>query len=849
MMDPLAVSLKSSAILLGALALAAAMRRSPASGRYTLWATALIGVLALPLLAGLLPELPVPLLPSAAVSSRALAPAGAIAPSLSRIPLTSTTEARRAGAATVRRAPGSPGIGVEAPDPASEAHTVEAIPTNHPVSHARPRAPTHADSSSRGQRIDAAVSSAKPGGHQFDAMGDSKSLLFLIWAVGVVALLSRLALGTWHVRRLVHRAEPAAKGLAASILSELSTRLGVARPVTLMISSGVDSPVTWGWLRPVILLPASATAWAPERLRVVLLHELIHVRRLHWPLQILAALASAIHWFNPLVWIAGCRMEVERELACDEGVLEQGTRASDYATHLVEIARSISSSRKAPASRLAVSLCFSRTPSPARSHPSFLERRLVMILEPRKQSTRSRWSTLALAGMAAAILPVAAIQLRAEPERPAEPAEAAEAAEPVAPPEAPRSAEVAPMVDLAPPVVPAVPAEPAHLLDLGELPEPAALPVEATPAVPALPAVPEAPRSSYLALSMSPAEPLSTSSRSESRVDDDGGVFEMSHSPDDSSLRTNVDGVDLHVHIEDPDTVEYSRDGREIVAMGRTAEVVIRTAFEGSYQRLEIARNGQGEIEYDWSVDGERRPFDEPAREWMGLTLQIAGNLSEASSLRGQHSSLRGQISSIMGHVSSLNGAISSVQGQRSALHGKISSIRGHVSALTGKISSIRGQESSFRGRISSLEGRISSLRSQKSRVSSTSTPERRAIVEELNADIDREISEIQEEIREVEEELRAFDGDRRVREVEQEIREFDAEARVAEVEAEIAALDVEGRVREIQREIREFDAEARVREVEAKIQKLQPMERADEIERRTEPLYPQLKAAIRSIR
>src|SRR5207248_6884747 len=95
---------------------------------------------------------------------------------------------------------------------------------------------------------------------------------------------------------------------------------------TLLRSGRFGIPVTWGVVYPVVLLPDDADDWADERRRYVLVHEMAHVKRVDAFTQLVAQLVLAAFWFDPFVWLAAHRMRVEREHACDDYVLREGTQ-------------------------------------------------------------------------------------------------------------------------------------------------------------------------------------------------------------------------------------------------------------------------------------------------------------------------------------------------------------------------------------------------------------------------------------------------------------------------------------------------------------------------------------------
>src|SRR5437660_2961024 len=160
-----------------------------------------------------------------------------------------------------------------------------------------------------------------------------------LWAVGALGWAARLVPGLLALRRIARGAERWSTRDADRALAEAVRLAGVSRPVILLRSRDVQVPATWGARRPVVALPHAAMDWTPERLRLVLLHELLHVRRRDALVESVLWLVEGLYWFHPAMWLAARRLRLERERACDEAVLATGARASDYCEHLVEIMR------------------------------------------------------------------------------------------------------------------------------------------------------------------------------------------------------------------------------------------------------------------------------------------------------------------------------------------------------------------------------------------------------------------------------------------------------------------------------------------------------------------------------
>jgi hypothetical protein len=120
------------------------------------------------------------------------------------------------------------------------------------------------------------------------------------------------------------------------------------------MSEEISTPVVVGVFRATILLPLQTVTWPTERCRVVLQHELAHVQRRDLLIHLLTQIACALYWVNPFIWIVAHRMRIERETACDDAVLGTQIKASDYAAHLLAVARVLPQRRFASAIGIAM---------------------------------------------------------------------------------------------------------------------------------------------------------------------------------------------------------------------------------------------------------------------------------------------------------------------------------------------------------------------------------------------------------------------------------------------------------------------------------------------------------------
>lgn len=240
----------------------------------------------------------------------------------------------------------------------------------------------------------------------------ASSWITLLYSLGVLGMTARLAVGQWRVRRLVAESVPITGGVLAEELRTLA-RDGSSRIIpALARSERIAVPRIVGFLKPTILLPtALMTGMSAEDVKMILAHELAHLRRHDVWINLAQRLAEAVLFFNPMLWILSRRITTLREYCCDElacGVLVQSRQTSRvrYAAALLRVAE-LSLRETARGGRRASRPALDLTTLAADGRsPSELRRRVARLFgEPVREPIRmSRGGLLAIGGIAAALL-------------------------------------------------------------------------------------------------------------------------------------------------------------------------------------------------------------------------------------------------------------------------------------------------------------------------------------------------------------------------------------------------------------------------------------------------------------
>lgn len=313
---------KSTLLMLVATIANAALRHRPAAIRHHIWCLSFCGLLFLPLLSCVLPQWNLPLLPSIANGPPPFGddeisePHAEFTPPPVHDPV---PYAQTAGLTMQTELVGYPDSGGRIAPEAARGVTVFDAATAKPT---ETRVST-GDTEIFSARIARPVPWTR--------------IAVIAWSLGACAAFLPLLIGEIRNRMLRRTTNDIDDG--SGLIRELSDALRLRRPVRWLESEQPVMPMTLGVVWPIVLFPATWKQWSRNRKRLVLMHELAHVKRFDVAFQLIARIVCALYWFHPLVWHGLKRLRVERELACDDCVLMAGARPSEYASELLEIAR------------------------------------------------------------------------------------------------------------------------------------------------------------------------------------------------------------------------------------------------------------------------------------------------------------------------------------------------------------------------------------------------------------------------------------------------------------------------------------------------------------------------------
>lgn len=215
------------------------------------------------------------------------------------------------------------------------------------------------------------------------------------WLAGVLLLSISFAVSVARLIRIGRRGIPWLE--TRDLVRHLCGENAISREVPVLLHEAVAAPLTYGALRPRILLPIDARTWTEADLRRALVHEIEHVHRGDWLTQVFARMVCVVYWFHPLAWSAWRQLSLEAERACDDAVVRSAER-TDYADQLVELARRMKTS-SSPA-------------LVAMASRSDLGTRVTALLDATQRRGRvtRRAAFLALPAAAAAILAIAPLR-------------------------------------------------------------------------------------------------------------------------------------------------------------------------------------------------------------------------------------------------------------------------------------------------------------------------------------------------------------------------------------------------------------------------------------------------------
>jgi|GEM_PF-944647 len=167
--------------------------------------------------------------------------------------------------------------------------------------------------------------------------GRQMGIVSALWLIGAVAFMLRIASGYWYVGFIRKSAQPINSSWQAQI-NELAAKINIDRFVEVAQSELINAPMVLGYLKPVIMIPVGMfSGLTTDQLEAIFVHELMHIKRRDYLVNLIQAVLEAIYFFNPFAWILSADIRREREHCCDDGVVVNYGNAMAYVRALATL--------------------------------------------------------------------------------------------------------------------------------------------------------------------------------------------------------------------------------------------------------------------------------------------------------------------------------------------------------------------------------------------------------------------------------------------------------------------------------------------------------------------------------
>lgn len=374
----LALIIKSSFILLITFGIISLMKKFSASARHLVWTVALVAVILLPVIPALTPQWQVPLLPDPA----ALRSGEKEIPELDT-KFSATEKEGESSLAAIPTQPNEIAPGKVVTKKANEDY-LEPLQKNLQI----PLLGSHSGQS-KGAEADSVTQ------EPFDLILP----LLIVWAGGVVVTFFWLLSGILSVSKAIRKASPIICQGWHRDLETVRGKYNITSAIQLVYSEQFDYPLVFGIFRPKLVIPLNDLQRSDIYRKIVLLHELAHIKRRDTLTQLLVHFALPLNWFNPLAWMAVNNLLREQELSCDDYVLTSQIKPADYAAQLLEITETMKGRTNWAVASMA--------------NKSEIKGRIMDILNPEKNRriTGKLFSTLLVLIGLSLILPLASAQM------------------------------------------------------------------------------------------------------------------------------------------------------------------------------------------------------------------------------------------------------------------------------------------------------------------------------------------------------------------------------------------------------------------------------------------------------